>query len=177
MEETSIVTTENQDKVKQEKKDGEIVIIAPHCDDELIGCYKVITEAKYPPVIIYTGQIDAKRRKESLKLKDSTGIAMQFYTVDIPPILVNPATKFYFPDPAYETHPEHRKWGFIGEGFARGGFDVTFYNTNMNAPYLYEVPSPDKKRELLEEVYPSQKSLWKYDHKYFLFEGYCRWIF
>ena len=26
-------------------------------------------------------------------------------------------------------------------------------------------------------VYPDQKSLWEFDHKYFLFEGHCKWVF
>jgi hypothetical protein len=47
----------------------------------------------------------------------------------------------------------------------------------MNAPYIHEVNLPDDKKYLLDQVYPDQKDLWKYDYKYFLFEGYCKWVF
>ncbi len=65
----------------------------------------------------------------------------------------------------------------MGEQLARNGFDVTFYNTLMNAPYIHECKNSDGKLALLNTVYPDQKSLWEYDHKYFLFEGYTKWIF
>ena len=81
------------------------------------------------------------------------------------------------PDPVYELHPLHRQWGMVGETMARVGFDVIFYSTNMNAPYIHELAVADDKKELLNKVYPDQKSLWEYDHKYFLFEGYNKWIF
>ena len=99
-----------------------------------------------------------------------------FFTTEIPPVYMDMGTQFYFPDPTTELHPDHRKWGGIGEQLLRQGFDVTFYTTNMNAPYMREVGNPEAKKRLLDAVYPSQKSLWEYDHKYFLFEGGCRWV-
>ena len=84
---------------------------------------------------------------------------------------------FYFPDPIFETHPCHRAHGAVGESFARGGFDVVFYTTNMTAPYVHEVKNPTLKDAKLSKCYPSQKDLWKYEKKYILFEGYCKWIF
>jgi hypothetical protein len=47
----------------------------------------------------------------------------------------------------------------------------------MTAPYIKEVEKPEEKEELLNKVYPDQKDLWKYEKKYVLFEGYCKWIF
>ena len=82
-----------------------------------------------------------------------------------------------FPDPVYENHPLHRQYGMMGESMARQGLDVTFYTTQMNAPYIREVKDSAAKKSLLNTVYFGQSSLWEYDHKYFLFEGYCKWIF
>jgi len=153
----------------------ETVIIAPHPDDEIIGCYKYLTQTN--PIIIYDGDTDAKRREETQKLRDHAQIKIQMFQKSIPPNFLNKDTVLYFPDPTYEIHPLHRKWGFIGEEIARQGFNVIFYNTNMNAPYIHEVNNSKAKEALLNTIYQSQKSLWQYDHKFFLFEGYNQWLF
>ena len=67
--------------------------------------------------------------------------------------------------------------GAVGESLARQGLDIIFYTTNMNAPFMREVKDPEMKRVALNAVYHSQRDLWKYDHKYFLFEGYSKWLF
>ena len=90
---------------------------------------------------------------------------------------MNDQTVFYFPDPIYEKHPLHRRWGSVGEDLARRGMNVIFYNTNMNAPYIHEVINVSGKESLLNTIYPSQSDLWKYEKKYVLFEGYCQWHF
>jgi len=163
---------ENEEK-EQEKN---TIIIAPHPDDEIIGCYEQLKEASQT-IVIYSGDLDASRREEALKLKEHIDIKFQLFLMSLPQTFLNIQNTFYFPDPIYELHPAHRQWGTLGEQLARGGFDVVFYSTNMNAPYIHEVHHSDKKRDLLEKVYPNQKDLWKYDHKYFLFEGKCKWIF
>ena len=153
------------------------VIYAPHPDDEIIGCYEVLKKAPNI-IIIYGADTDSKRREEALKLKDQVeNLTVQLFLNSVPMSMMNKDHIFYFPDPVYETHPKHREYGMIGESFARNGFDVTFYNTTMNAPYIHEVGLPSLKNQLLDEIYPSQKDMWKYDHKYFLFEGYSKWIF
>jgi hypothetical protein len=154
------------------------VIVAPHPDDEIIGCFEQIKIPDQHLVIIYSGDLDADRREKVLKLKQKLDhIKLQLFLNTIPGTFLNKTNRFFLPDPVYDIHPKHREWGHLGEQLARNGFDVTFYNTNMNAPYIHEVAMPDDKKYLLNEVYPDQKSLWEYDHKYFLFEGYCKWIF
>jgi hypothetical protein len=60
--------------------------------------------------------------------------------------------------------------------FLRAGADVIFYNTIMNAPYIHEIKDPEDKKNCLNIIYPSQKSLWETDYKYFLYEGRVKWL-
>lgn len=154
----------------------EIVIIAPHADDEIIGNYSILTNPVFKPIIIYM-QDDALRRQEALKLKTCIdNIQIQLFQKSIPTTFLNPSNILYFPDPIHEFHPDHRKWGAVGEDYLRQGLKVIFYSINMEAPYIHNVKEFKDKRHLLEKVYPSQKNLWKNDHKYFLFEGHCQWM-
>ena len=157
-----------------EKKIPSTIIIAPHPDDEIIGCYEVLMTSN--PIILYDADIDLNRKNEALELKKHVKIKAQFFHKDIPISFLTPNTKLYAPDPFFEVHPEHRRWGFIAEQLARKGVDVIFYNTIMNAPYIHETKMKEKE-DLLNKVYPSQNSLWKYEKKYVIYEGYCKWIF
>lgn len=155
----------------------EHVIIAPHYDDEIIGNFEVLMNPIIKPIIVYL-QDDPERQKESLTLKKHIdNIQVQMFQKSIPPIFLNPNNILYFPDHIHEAHPMHRKWGSFGEDLFRQGFNIIFYTTNMNTPYMHEVKEFKHKRHLLEKVYPSQKNLWRYEHKYFLFEGRYQFLF
>jgi hypothetical protein len=155
----------------------DFIIIAPHPDDEIIGCYEKLIDKEIIPIIIYGPNTEQKRREEALKLKDFTDIKIQLFLSNIPSQFLNTENTFMVPDPIYESHPLHRFYGAMGENMARQGLDVMFYTTQMNAPYIREVEDSGAKKSLMNTVYFGQSSLWEYDHKYFLFEGYCKWIF
>jgi len=156
--------------------DNDLIIIAPHPDDEIIGCYEIFRDQNVKPIIIYTTELTEIRKNETKRLPENADVGLQLYLHKIPGGLLKPENTFYFPDPVYENHPEHRKWGAKGEELLRKGFDVIFYNIIMNAPYIHEVMDPDNKLEFLERIYPSQKEMWMFDAKYFLFEGRCKWL-
>ena len=153
------------------------IIVAPHPDDEIIGCYEVLI--KEPCTIIYTGTYDNSRIALAKRLNQFVDIVEQLFVPpsSIPLDLFNPDNTFYFPHPTYELHPAHRFIGTFGEQMVRAGNNVVFYVTNMTAPFIREVKDPDGKLRLMDNMYPDQKNMWAYDHKYFLFEGYCKWIF
>jgi hypothetical protein len=155
-----------------------IVIVAPHVDDECIGCYSILTNRTNSIHIVYGETPDMIRKDEALALKSEfINIKSQhFGNHSIPPIFLNPRTTFYFPDPFFEIHPKHREWGAVGESLLRNGLDVIFYSVLMNAPYIFEVKDWLEKYRVLDKIYPSQSSLWENDAKYYLFEGRIKWM-
>jgi len=156
-----------------------IIIVSPHPDDELIGCYEIIKKyINAEIIIIYTSnEINKIRREECLKLKEKfENIRGQMFLNTIPSPLISKEISYFLTDPINEYNPEHMRIGNIGEQMFRDGFDITFYSTQMNVPYIHEVSNPECKRDLLDEIYSSQSSLWKYEHKYFLYEGRYKWI-
>lgn len=155
----------------------QVVIVAPHCDDELIGCYSVLKTNDYCN-IVYTTNMRNSRREEATKLRDHFNVRQFFVNYDIPPILIEKENTFYFPDHINENHPDHRKAGMIGEKLLRDGYDVIFYTIQKNTPYIFELNeiAIKQKENILNDIYSSQKSLWEYEKKYIFFEGYMKWL-
>ena len=154
-------------------KTRKTIIVAPHADDEIIGCFHILTTSNNLLVLF-----------DNLKAWDEAKESSDYFQFE-KEIITDALYKlrwanhrFFFPDPYFELHPLHRKLGAIGESFVREDREnVFFYTTNMNAPYIRELQNGDRKQVALDSCYPDKKSLWKYDHKYFLFEGHCKWVF
>jgi len=161
---------------KESKTTNETIIVAPHLDDEIIGCYEILINENIKPIIIYSDFSDDKRRSESLTLRNYVELKGQIFMDSIPANLIDKTNTYYFPNPIYETHPLHRIKGISGEGLLRNGFNVIFYSTEMNYHAKYECKDPKGKRDLLNKVYPSQSNLWKYENKFWLFSCYEKWL-
>ena len=144
------------------------IIIAPHADDEVIGCYAKLARYQVAKVLFPNkpALIEASDSSEHFKFGRQL-IADHKYSDKY---------VYLFPDPIYETHPLHRELGSDGERLLRAGLPVIFYTTNMLAPYIHEVKEADKKRDSLYALYSYKSKLWEYEHKYFLFEGYNAWL-
>jgi len=156
---------------------GENIIIAPHPDDEVIGCYSLLADKKIQRVIY--GDHDSKVRDvlDAVPIEAHDFFCFQYEVGNVEALApyMGCGNNFLFPDPYFEVHPDHRYWGAIGEGMLRSGENVIFYSVNMQAPYIRKVGNPSHKVHCLNLLYPSKADLWKYEHKYFLFEGQCRW--
>ena len=165
------------------------IIVAPHCDDECVSSSEVLKNETGVGVV-YVMPVAPPMRKDRAKLlpKFVPSVNRQWFYEEVAHLFnysyynflsdlaVDLDETFYFPDPYFETHPDHRAIGNVGEQLLRSGVDVVFYSVNMRAPYIHEVDDPEWKRDLLDNVYPDQNKLWKYDHRYWLFEGKCVWL-
>ena len=101
---TKIISTD--DPLATELTENQIIIIAPHPDDELIGCWSVINHPTIRPIIIYTSHITEERKAEALKLKDNEIV--------------------YFLENDYLHKPNSQK--IIREGLKTGAAFVSLYD-------------------------------------------------
>ena len=150
-------------------------IIAPHADDEIIGCFEILRLGDVLKVVfpIYNQAALKEAEKSSKLFGFETDVFQSFEALATLAVNAQQVGGLIFlPDPVYEHHPDHRKWGGVGRQL---GKNVIYYTTNMNAPYMYECKHTEQKKEALDACYPKKSDLWRYDHKYFLFEGYTTW--
>jgi LmbE family N-acetylglucosaminyl deacetylase len=144
-----------------------VAIWAPHPDDEIIGCYSILV--RLPGLItVYYGTIDLGCTVAS-KIFDFDFLEFQESSESWDVV--------YAPDPYFDNHPEHRRFGHLAEQLFRENRinRLIYYSTQMNAPYICEVGNPADKRKALDTCYLEKSDLWKFDHRYWLFEGYNEW--
>lgn len=167
---------------------GTVVIWAPHPDDEIIGCYTLLASGIASHVVF--GPTSEQRRGEADLAAEEWGAKVrhlphEFVQRDVHRILseieheererpLNMA-----PDHFHEAHPEHRKWGaMLLEASRMHAHGFGTYSTRMNAPYVRELNEADRtaKQQALDNLYPSQQPLWRFDHRFWLFEGQALWV-
>lgn len=161
--------------------DPHYLIIAPHGDDEIIGCYNLLRQHPNDITIAYAAEEDGCDRTHDYFRIASRPIYLER---SIQPVLDGPLSLIkpiwvVAPDPYFEIHPEHRYWGMQAETLCRENVvqGCLFYSTIMRTPYIYQVYDPHKKRDALDFCYTEKAQLWEYDHRYWLFEGMCQWHF
>lgn len=145
----------------------EKIIIAPHPDDELIGCYKVL-KAGQVKAVVYLFELTEARMKEARRVGQHFGFK---------PIFQNPlqrhtmtADEIYVPT-FEDMHPQHKQALYWALDNAQG--KLVYYTIDKTIPFDVLTPQErSEKRKLLDEFYSSQKLLWERDEKYILFEGY-----
>lgn len=160
------------------------IVIAPHADDEVIGTWDLVRDKNIDLRVLYDEPPSPSERIMFHRMFPWVDV-IAFNVEDINEkvdvvkrLAVGSDVTCFFPDPVYELHPMHKMWGSVGLSLyvTKQIKTVAFYSTNMNAPYMRLVDSPQVKRAALDNIYPSKMDLWRYDHKYWLFNGMCSWI-
>jgi hypothetical protein len=142
-----------------------LFIIAPHPDDEIIGCWQLLSMAKtlgrhvevyycYDMTPIRVEELtEASKALEFIPRYDEFEVSRlpEDFDLAIPSIS--------------DGHPHH-----IAVNREYRHLATLFYSIDMvnRVPISTEISK--KKHEFLNKYYPSQKTLWKNDNKYFLFE-------
>ena len=142
-------------------------IIAPHPDDELIGCYTLFSTGLVERVIIIPdANLDMSRIEETRNFCDyQGGIEL---VVEMNPSNIDTTNLQIIVPSLTDTHPYHRYINRLFYNVKKG-----IYSVDMQAEYVKELNNWQKENKhfVLDMFYPSQKELWDKDAKYYLFEG------
>jgi len=142
---------------------NKVLILAPHADDEVIGCWSVLNQKDHIDVI-YFFEVDLFRRQEAERAAEALGYNAHFDEsigyFEVPPGY----DRVYVPS-RRDWHADHK---LVNSKYRNKA--THFYSVDMaHGVYLGSVDSVTK-REFLDKHYASQQSLWRHNDKYWLFE-------
>lgn len=150
------------------------IIIAPHVDDEVIGCYELLAANSIDKVIYITdfGEVTGPRKLEALKCAVRFKFKAIFCTLaEVNQHLV-PNCTLYVPS-VKDLHPHHKLVNLLAHRMpCRRHIYLKFYSVEMNfAPRLLDEDVRNAKLDALTTLFPSQAALFNSDAKYWLFES------
>lgn len=141
------------------------VILAPHPDDELIGCFSELEQYSVRKVIFFFDCTDV-RKKEIDQCAAHYGFEVQYAspseTLDLE------SSDIVFAPNINDSHPQHKLVNRLAKKLPN---KKKYYSVDMNGKYQVLSPSNrTKKKHFLDKFYPSQKQLLS-NEKYHLFES------
>jgi hypothetical protein len=143
---------------------GNVIILAPHIDDEVIGCYSKLSEVTD---VYYFYECTKERKKEAKRVAKLFGYRVHF-NAKIDKINFNKVKRVYAPG-SYDLHKDHKTVNKkIKQIHLEHSFELFFYSIDMNRKPVYLKKDSSKKKKLLD-IFKSQNTLFN-DEKYFLFE-------
>lgn len=167
--------------------EGKILILAPHPDDEVIGCFELIKEKPEDIIVVWFDEYAGMVKNEEVwqvRMLEAEAVASKFgfeYQVffNVSDLLENVedlirdnnVVAVLVPDLGDE-HEHHRLVNSAGYIIAKEyGLRFGEYTTRMNTEYVRESKYPEEKLEAIK-MYKSQSWLWEIgDAKWWLFEG------
>lgn len=139
-------------------------ILAPHPDDEIIGCFHFIECTDRPVFVHYFFELSEQRRIEAQRAGEALGFYTEFHpNADLDHLSF--AGLDYVIPAITDEHPHHEALNRRYRESAKLYYSVDMVNKKPLPP---EVAL--RKMEFLNNYYPSQRTLWDRDNKYFLFE-------
>jgi LmbE family N-acetylglucosaminyl deacetylase len=146
------------------------LILAPHVDDELIGCYQVLEDYRHGPKendldVIWLYETTEERLTEGHRLAEYFGFTgAAVFSAQVPELIYRGKyDKIYVPA-RQDWHIDHKMTNQLFREFA-----THFYSVDMVMGIPLSEKASNDKRVLLDTFYPSQAKLWEYDAKYYLF--------
>lgn len=141
------------------------VIFAPHIDDEVIGCWRLLNFGTVASVY-YFFDITSRRLDEAENVAKHFGFSL--YAVKLGDRLDIPEhMTIHLPNIA-DAHLHHKLVNYYGKSLPN---PKKYYSVDMNVPF--DVLSEQERRQKLDALsrYPSQSKLLTSDDKYSLFES------
>ena len=140
------------------------IILAPHVDDEIIGCYTLLKNELIDKVI-YFYDLDDVRKAEALKIAELFEHEVSFKgyeeKIDIHDTLYIPSK--------FDYHPHHWKVYQYGRDLPNRNSWCYSVEKNLHCDLL-SVRDSTYKLKALDSLIPTQRDLWRYNAKYILFE-------
>lgn len=145
------------------------IILAPHPDDELIGCWRLL-EAGLVAEVWYFFDIDHTRMVELVKLSEYYKFGLNFINIEKPNIYRPYKDTIILIPNINDIHPQHKQVNIWAKKYFEK-YKKQYYSVDMNTTFDI-LPSFDSlsKQKLLLQFYPSQAKLFE-NEKYFLFES------
>ena len=143
-----------------------IVILAPHVDDEVIGCYSLFTDG-YDRVkqVIYFYDLTDNRKDEAIEASKFFKFDASFDGYDA---IIDKDAILCVPNIS-DAHPHHKAVNQYAKTLSN---EKLYYSVDMNRDFVVLDEADQKfKLTMLRQIYPSQVKLFESDAKYHLFES------
>jgi len=145
------------------------IILAPHVDDEVIGCYRLLMEGNVTHVF-YFYELSYERKREALRCAEEFGFTTVFMDSNISAVTLVELSKerIILAPSVHDLHPDHKRLNRYARNII--GADVLFYSVDMNSKFDVLNEIGVDKEVILKRLFKSQEALFA-NEKYFLFES------
>lgn len=149
------------------------IILAPHVDDEVIGCYSYLAAGVISDVVYFNDLTD-ERKIEAESSAHRFGFKAAFSSHESwwAPVNIEPEDTIFAPM-IQDEHPDHKSLNVSARKIARDRkCKIKFYSVDMNVPQLRTTLPRElalEKKAALQSLFPSQATLLE-NEKYHLFQ-------
>jgi len=146
------------------------VIFAPHVDDEMIGCWSLLTSFQVSEVC-YFFELTSERRTEAQYVANSYGFKATFVDESEHEKLKFPVGTTILVPNINDNHVDHKYINRLAKTCYAQNYDIEYYSVDMNTKHVVLSNEQRKLKENdLKRFYLSQLPLFA-NEKYFLFES------